>query len=92
VLPHTEKEFSLHSWQVLFPEPFLYVPVSHNSHVCPSSPVAPGKHLQSVRNPDFTEELEFGGHNWQVGLPISDQVQVLHSLHVSIPVAPQKAE
>jgi hypothetical protein len=92
VLPRTEKEFSLHFWQVLFPEMFLYVPASHNSQVCPSSPVAPGKHLQSVRNADLTEELECGGHIWQVGLPISDHVPAPHSLHVSIPVAPQKAE
>ena len=74
------------------PEPALYCPARHNTHVAPLDPVAPALQVQSVRRADPRVELECAGHTWQVGLPSSDHVPASHDLHVSTPVAPTTAE
>ena len=74
------------------PELSLYVPARHNSHVCPSGPVAPALQVQCVRIVDLGGEFEFVGQTLQVGLPASDHVPASHCWHVSTPVAPTAAE
>ena len=41
---------ALQSVHAAEPDPGLYLPAGHETHVCPSSPVDPGLHLQSERN------------------------------------------
>jgi len=52
---------ALQSVHAAEPDPGLYLPAGHETHVCPSSPVDPGLHLQSERNAEASEEFERAG-------------------------------
>jgi hypothetical protein len=45
------------------PDPGLYSPARHKTHICPSPPVDPGLHLQSERNSEAWEEFELAGQS-----------------------------
>ena len=70
----------------------LYLPATQAVHVCPSRPVVPALHRQSVRDVEPRDEFEFAGQFWHVRLPISDHVPASHVLQVSMPVAPLAEE
>jgi len=91
-LPLTDMELAGQALHAAEPEVSLYVPGTQSTHVLPSAPVVPGLHLQSVSSAEASDEFEFSGHSWQVGLPASDHVPGAHGLHVSLPVAPVASE
>ena len=74
------------------PMDVLYLPARQAVHVCPSRPVVPALHRQSVRDVEPRDEFEFAGQFWHVRLPVSDHVPASHVLQVSMPVAPLAEE
>jgi hypothetical protein len=50
-----------HALHAAEPEAFLKVPAGQSVHVCPSAPVAPGLHRQSVSAAEPCDEFEFAG-------------------------------
>jgi hypothetical protein len=91
-LPATEIEFGGQSLQAAEPELPLYFPTRHSTQVCPSAPVAPALHLQSVIRADADDEFEFTGHASQLGLPSGDHMPAAHGRHISTPLPPTEAE
>jgi len=67
------------------PKDVLYLPATQALHVCPSRPVVPALHRQSVRDGEPRDEFEFAGQFWHVGLPISDHVPASHVLQEDEP-------
>lgn len=91
-LPATDCEDSGHSAHAADPVTSLYLPATQEVHVCPSAPVAPAVHLQSVMFADLGLECDSAGHNSQLGLPGGDHLPAGQSWHTSLPVAATEAE
>ena len=61
------------------PASALNVPAAQTTHVCPSAPVAPAAHRQSVGSAAPREEFECAGQAWQAALPAAAQVPGAHA-------------